>query len=100
MLRPSPPPPTYHSVSRGGARIFWVREMRIGQAEGMMPEVVVYLLEGRTLDAKRSLVKDITDAIVKNLGAPPEAVTVSLIETPKTDKSKGGVLFSDMPARS
>jgi 4-oxalocrotonate tautomerase len=51
----------------------------------MMPEVVVYLLEGRTLDAKRSLVRDITDAIVKNLGAPPEAVTVSLVETPKTD---------------
>jgi len=25
---------------------------------------------------------------------------VSLVETPKTDKSKGGVLFSDMPARS
>ena len=63
-----------------------------------MPEVVVYLLDWRTLDAKRSLVKDITDAIVKNLGAPPEAVTVSLIETPKTDKSKGGVLFSDMLA--
>ena len=65
-----------------------------------MPEVVVYLLEGRTLDAKRSLVKDITDAVVKNLDAPPEAVTVSLVETPKTAKGKGGVLFSDMPARS
>ena len=65
-----------------------------------MPEIVVYMLEGRTVDAKRSLVKDITDAIVKNLGAPPEAVTVSLVETPKTDKSKDGVLFSDMPARS
>jgi 4-oxalocrotonate tautomerase len=73
--------------------------MRIGHAEETMPEVVVYLLEGRTLDTKRSLVKDITDAIVKNLAAPPEAVTVSLVETPKTDKGKGGVLFSDMPAR-
>jgi 4-oxalocrotonate tautomerase len=38
--------------------------------------------------------------VVKNLGAPPEAVTVSLVETPKTAKGKGGVLFSDMPARS
>jgi 4-oxalocrotonate tautomerase len=74
--------------------------MRIGHAEEMMPEVVVYLLEGRTLDAKRSLVKDITDAVVKNLGAPAEAVTVSLVETRKTAKGKGGVLFSDMPARS
>ena len=47
-----------------------------------MPEVVVYLLEGRTIEAKRSLVKDITDAVVKNLGAPAEAVTVSLVERP------------------
>jgi 4-oxalocrotonate tautomerase len=74
--------------------------MPIGHAEEVMPEVVVYLLEGRTLDTKRSLVKDITDVVVKNLGAPPEAVTVSLVETPKTAKSKGGVLFSDMSARS
>ena len=65
-----------------------------------MPEVVVYLLEGRTIETKRLLVKDITDAVVKNIGAPPEAVTVSLVETPKTDKGKGGVLFADMPGRS
>ncbi len=64
-----------------------------------MPEVVVYLVEGRTLEQKRGLVKDITAAVVKNAGAPPEAVTVSLIETPKTSKAKGGVLFSEMPAR-
>jgi 4-oxalocrotonate tautomerase len=67
--------------------------------EEFMPEVIVYLLEGRTVEAKRSLVKDLTDAVVKNLGAPLEAVTVSLVETAKTDKGKGGVLFSDMPAR-
>ena len=33
-----------------------------------MPEVVVYILEGRTLEQKRGLVKDITDAVVKNAG--------------------------------
>jgi 4-oxalocrotonate tautomerase len=64
-----------------------------------MPEVVVYILEGRTIEQKRGLVKDITAAVVKNAGAPPEAVTVSLIETAKTSKAKGGVLFSEMPAR-
>jgi 4-oxalocrotonate tautomerase len=61
-----------------------------------MPEVVVYLLEGRSLEQKRALVKDITDAVVKNLEAPAQAVTVSLIETAKTSKAKAGVLFSDM----
>ncbi len=64
-----------------------------------MPEVVVYLIEGRSLDVKRALVKDLTEAIVKNTGAPPDAVTISLVETPKTSKSKGGVLFADMPPR-
>ncbi len=64
-----------------------------------MPEVVVYILEGRTLDQKRGLVKDITEAVVKNAGTTPEQVTVSLVETAKTSKAKGGVLFSEMPAR-
>ena len=64
-----------------------------------MPEVVVYILEGRTLDEKRGLVKDITDAVVKNTGVPKEAVVISLVETAKTDKGKGGVLFSEMTAR-
>ena len=64
-----------------------------------MPEVVVYLLEGRTLEQKRGLIKDITAAVVKNAGAQPDAVTVSLVETPKNSKDKGGVLFSEMPAR-
>jgi 4-oxalocrotonate tautomerase len=67
--------------------------------EETMPEVVVYLLEGRSIEAKRELVKDLTAAVVKNVGAPPETVTVSLVETPKTAKGKGGVLFSDMPGR-
>ena len=64
-----------------------------------MPEVVIYIVEGRSIEQKRGLVKDITSAVVKNTGAPAEAVTISLIETPKTAKAKGGVLFSEMPAR-
>ncbi len=64
-----------------------------------MPEVVVYILEGRTLEQKRGLVKDITAAVVKNAGVPIESVTVSLVETAKTDKGKGGVLFSEMARR-
>jgi 4-oxalocrotonate tautomerase len=64
-----------------------------------MPEVIVYILEGRSIEQKRGLVKDITDAVVKNVGAPPEAVTVSLVETAKSAKAKGGVLFSEMPPR-
>ena len=64
-----------------------------------MPEVVVYILEGRTQDQKRGLIKDITSAVMKNAGVPADAVVVSLVETAKTDKGKGGVLFSEMAAR-
>ncbi len=55
-----------------------------------MPEVVVYILEGRSLEQKRGLVKDITDAVVKNAGTTADQVTVSLVETAKTSKAKGG----------
>lgn len=64
-----------------------------------MPEVVVYLAEGRSLDQKRGLVKEITDAVVKNCAVKPEVVTVSIMETAKTNKAKGGVLFSEMPSK-
>ena len=63
-----------------------------------MPEVVVYLAEGRSLDQKRGLVKEITDAVVKNCAVTPDVVTVSIMETPKYNKAKGGVLFSERPA--
>jgi 4-oxalocrotonate tautomerase len=71
----------------------------INKEEEDMPEVVVYMLEGRSLEQKRGLIKDITAAVVKNAGTTAEQVTVSLVETAKTAKGKGGVLFSEMPSR-
>ncbi len=61
-----------------------------------MPEVVIYAIAGRSQDQKRGLFKDVTDAVVKNYGVPADAVVVTLVETQKNDKSKGGVLFSEM----
>jgi 4-oxalocrotonate tautomerase len=43
--------------------------------------------------------QDITAAVVKNCSVPADMVTVSLLETPKHHKSKGGVLFSEMPQK-
>ena len=64
-----------------------------------MPEVVVYILEGRSLDQKRGLVKDITEAVVKNAGTTADQVTVSLVETARTAKANCGVLFSEITPR-
>jgi len=62
-----------------------------------MPEIIVYAVEGRTIDQKRGLVRDITDAVVRNLAVSADKVIVQIIETPRTDKARGGILFSDMP---
>jgi 4-oxalocrotonate tautomerase len=64
-----------------------------------MPEVIIYLVQGRTLEQKRGLVQDITAAVVNNCSVPKEAVTIQIVEAPKTDKAKGGVLFSEMGSR-
>jgi 4-oxalocrotonate tautomerase len=61
-----------------------------------MPEVYVHAVKGRTLEQKKALMKDITDAVVKNFNTTADNVTISIIETEPTAKSKGGVLFSEM----
>ena len=63
-----------------------------------MPEIVVYAVSGRTHEQKRALMKDITDAVVKNFSVQPGQVVISLVETEKNNKMKGGVLFSEMTA--
>jgi 4-oxalocrotonate tautomerase len=60
-----------------------------------MPEVIIELAHGRSVDQKRALAREITDAVVRNCGVSPDAVTVIIHENPLTDKAKGGVLFSE-----
>ena len=61
-----------------------------------MPEVYVHAVKGRTQEQKKALVKDITDAVVKNFATTADAVTVTIIEADANLKAKGGVLFSEM----
>jgi len=60
-----------------------------------MPEIYVHAVKGRTLEQKRALVKDITDAVAKNFAVPIDAVTVEFVEAEPTSKAKGGVMFSE-----
>jgi 4-oxalocrotonate tautomerase len=60
-----------------------------------MPEIYIYLAEGRAPEKKKALMKDITDAVVKNYKVEPAAVVITLVESEKQDKMKGGVLFSE-----
>ena len=60
-----------------------------------MPQIIVYCVEGQTAENKKKLMKGVTDAVVEHFGSNPEAVIVQIVEAPKTEKSKGGVPFSE-----
>lgn len=60
-----------------------------------MPIVQIELLEGRTLDQKRSLVEKVTQAISESIGAPPESVSIIIRDMPKDHYAKAGKLACD-----
>ena len=60
-----------------------------------MPEVYVYMVEGRTKDQKRALIQDITQSVVQRLRVDAANVMVQIIESSRDNKAKGGVLFSE-----
>ena len=61
-----------------------------------MPEILVHIVEGRSPEAKKALMKDITDAVVRHFQVPPERVVVQIVESRRDSKSRGGVPFSEM----
>ena len=60
-----------------------------------MPSVTVKAIEGRTMEQKRGLVKDITDAVVKNFKVEPDAVNIDIIEYSRENLAKAGQLIID-----
>ncbi len=61
-----------------------------------MPIVTIDMIEGRTEEQKRNLVKEVTEAVVKTVNAVPENVTIVIRDLPKTNIGKSGKLLSDM----
>jgi 4-oxalocrotonate tautomerase len=60
-----------------------------------MPLVTIKLIEGRSREQKRGLIKDVTDAIAKNIACPPDAVHIDIIEYARENLGEGGTLFCD-----
>ncbi|MEZ7557707.1 4-oxalocrotonate tautomerase [Streptococcus sp. 27098_8_134] len=48
-----------------------------------MPFVRIDLFEGRTLEQKKALAKEVTGAVVRNTGAPQSAVHVIINDMPE-----------------
>jgi 4-oxalocrotonate tautomerase len=60
-----------------------------------MPLVTIKIIEGRTVEQKRGMAKDVTDAIAKNIGCPPTAVQIEIVDLKKENIAAGGELFCD-----
>lgn len=59
-----------------------------------MPLVQVSLIEGRTAHQKEELIVELTDAVVRALGARRESVRVLLYEVPAEHWGAGGAPMS------
>ncbi len=60
-----------------------------------MPRVIIEAIEGKTIEQKRGLVRDITEAVIKNFAVGPEAVSVVIHEIGKENLARAGKLFID-----
>jgi 4-oxalocrotonate tautomerase len=63
-----------------------------------MPEITVSMAAGRTEEQKVGMMRDITQALVKNLGVDAEAVVIQINEAPLIHKMKGGKTFVERAA--
>jgi len=59
-----------------------------------MPTIHIYAYK-RSIEKRRSLTRDITDAVCSNYDVDPSIVTVYFFDTPKDKTAHGGVLASD-----
>ena len=60
-----------------------------------MPHIQITLISGRTLEQKRKVVERITQALVEEIGTSRESVIVTMIEVPRSNVGKAGILAID-----
>ncbi|WP_306113777.1 MULTISPECIES: 4-oxalocrotonate tautomerase [unclassified Roseovarius] len=60
-----------------------------------MPIIRVEMFKGRSVEQKRALVRDLTDAFVGAAGGTPDSVQVVITDVEKSDWGTGGELNSD-----
>jgi 4-oxalocrotonate tautomerase len=63
-----------------------------------MPEITISMASGRTDEQKAGMMRDITQALVKNLGIDVDAVVIQINEAPLAHKMKGGKTFVERAA--
>jgi 4-oxalocrotonate tautomerase len=66
--------------------------------ENTMPEITISMAAGRTEEQKAGMMRDITKALVTNLGVDADAVVIQINEAPLHHKMKGGKTFVERAA--
>jgi 4-oxalocrotonate tautomerase len=56
-----------------------------------MPVIIINMLEGRSAEKKRKLLKKVTDAVVEALEVEPESVRIIINEIPKENFAVAGL---------
>ena len=62
-----------------------------------MPRITIQMIEGRSQDQKRQLVKEVTDVVTKICDVDPTAVTILIEDMPINHFAKAGVFICDNP---
>lgn len=60
-----------------------------------MPVIHISILR-KSLEQKKELVQNITEAVVKSIGVEPEKVTIFINEFEKEEIGKGGKLYTEI----
>lgn len=60
-----------------------------------MPMINVQMFEGRTLEQRRKLAKELTEGTCRALGCTPDAVQIIIADVKKENWAEAGKLFSD-----
>jgi 4-oxalocrotonate tautomerase len=78
----------------------FVAKSDVARAKGAkkMPEITVSMAAGRTDEQKAGMMRDITQALVTNLGVDADAVVIQINEAPLAHKMKGGKTFVERAA--
>ncbi len=60
-----------------------------------MPSIRIEMFEGRSVEQKRVLAKELTEATVRALGVPADSVDIIMFDIPKHDWATAGTLWSE-----
>ncbi|MDR1474052.1 MAG: 4-oxalocrotonate tautomerase [Lactobacillales bacterium] len=64
--------------------MYFYKKEKVGR-ENAMPFVNIDLFEGRTLEQKQKLAKEVTEVVSKNIGVPKEMIYVFIHEMKEGD---------------